>query len=84
MLNGDPSLFDAYLFKADLTKDKKAAYELAQIAVKYNPDSARAWVSLGKLAAKNNDKANLTHAINEVTRLAPGSGDLNDLLKLRR
>jgi len=84
VLNGDPSLFDAYLFKADLTKDKKAAYELAQIAVKYNPDSARAWVSLGKLAAKNNDKANLTHAINEVTRLAPGSGDLNDLLKLRR
>ena len=84
VLNGDPSLFDAYLFKADLTKDKKAAYELAQIAVKYNPDSARAWVSLGKLAAKNNDKSALTSAINQVTRLAPGSGDLNDLLKLRR
>jgi tetratricopeptide (TPR) repeat protein len=83
VLNGDPSLYDAYLFKADLVKDKKAAYGLAQTAVKYNPDYPRAWSVLGKLAAKNNDKAALANAIEMLQKLAPTSADLNDLKKLR-
>ncbi len=84
VLNGDPSLYDAYLFKADLVKDKKVAYELAQVAVKYNPDYPRAWSVLGKLAAKNNDKATLAVAITKLEALAPTSADLNDLKKLQR
>ncbi len=83
VLNGDPSLYDAYLFKADLVKDKKAAYVLAQTAVKYNPDYPRAWSVLGRLAAKNNDKAALANAIEMLQKLAPTSADLNDLKKLR-
>ncbi|HEX4455778.1 MAG TPA: tetratricopeptide repeat protein [Kofleriaceae bacterium] len=83
VLNGDPSLYDAYLFKADLVKDKKAAYALAQTAVKYNPDYPRAWSVLGRLAAKNNDKAALANAIVMLEKLAPTSADLNDLKKLR-
>jgi predicted Zn-dependent protease len=83
VLNGDPSLYDAYLFKADLVKDKKVAYELAQVAVKYNPDYPRAWSVLGKLAAKNNDKATLAVAIGKLEALAPTSADLNDLKKLQ-
>jgi tetratricopeptide (TPR) repeat protein len=83
VLNGDPSLYDAYLFKADLVKDKKVAYGLAQTAVKYNPDYPRAWSVLGKLAAKNGDKAALANAIEMLQKLAPTSADLNDLKKLR-
>jgi Tfp pilus assembly protein PilF len=83
VLNGDPSLYDAYLFKADLVKDKKIAYALAQTAVKYNPDYPRAWSVLGKLAAKNGDKAALANAIENLQKLAPTSADLNDLKKLR-
>jgi FimV-like protein len=80
----DPSLYDAYLFKADLLKDKKVAFEQAQIAVKYNPDYPRAWHVLGKLAAKNNDKATLTEAIAKLTVLAPTSPELQELQKLQR
>jgi predicted Zn-dependent protease len=87
VLNGDPSLYDAYLFKADLVAqkgDKKSAFELARDAVKYNPDYPRAWSVLGKLAAKNNDKATLATAIAKLQTLAPGSADLTDLKKLQR
>jgi hypothetical protein len=55
---------------------------LAQTAVKYNPDYPRAWSVLGRLAAKNNDKAALANAIVMLQKLAPTSADLNDLKKL--
>ena len=83
VLNDDPSIYDAYLFMADLLKDKKAAFEQAQQAVRYNPDYPRAWLVLGKLAAKNNDKRMLADAIGKLNALAPTGDEIKELQALR-
>jgi len=84
VINDDPSIYDAYLFKADIIHDKKQALEQAQAAVKYNPDYPRAWSVLGKAASKLNDKAILMDAITKLTAIAPNSEELRDLNALRR
>jgi len=83
VINDDPSIYDAYLFKADIIHDKKQALEQAQSAVKYNPDYPRAWSVLGKAAAKLNDKAILMDAITKLTAIAPNSDELKELNALR-
>ncbi len=80
----DPSIYDAYLFAADLDKDKIRAFAMAKEAVKFNADYPRAWHVLGKLAAKNNDKATLATAIEKLQTLAPGSEELAELVKLKK
>ena len=84
VISDDPSIYDAYLFQADVNKNKVAAFEAAKIAVKYNADYPRAWHVLGKLAAKNGDKATLAVAIEKLKALAPGTEDLTELEKLKK
>ena len=43
VLSDDPSIYDAYLFQADVNKNKVAAFEAAKTAVKFNADYPRAW-----------------------------------------
>jgi len=83
VITQDPSIYDAYLFAADLGKDKVKAFEMAKQAVKFNADYPRAWHVLGKLAAKNNDKATLATAIDKLGKLAPGSEELVELQKTK-
>ena len=83
VINDDPSIYDAYLFKADIIHDKKQAFDQAQTAVKYNPDYPRAWGVLGKAAARINDKATLADAIAKLKVLAPNGDELKDLERLR-
>ncbi len=79
----DPSIYDAYLFDADLDKDKVRAFEMAKQAVMFNTDYPRAWYVLGKLAARNNDRATLATAIGKLQKLAPGSEELAELQKTK-
>jgi tetratricopeptide (TPR) repeat protein len=79
----DPSIYAAYLFDADLDKDKVKAFEMAKEAVKFNADYPRAWHVLGKLAAKNHDKPMLAAAIEKLEKLAPGSEELLELQKTK-
>ena len=79
VISQDPSIYDAYLFDADLDKDKVKAFERAKEAVKFNADYPRAWHVLGKLAAANHDKATLAVAIEKLRKLAPGSQELVEL-----
>ena len=84
VLSDDPSIYDAYLFQADVNKNKVAAFEAAKTAVTYNADYPRAWHVLGKLAAKNGDQATLAQAIEKLKVLAPGTEDLAELQKLKK
>ena len=84
VITQDPSIYDAYLFGADLDKDKVKAFEMAKQAVSFNADYPRAWHVLGKLAAKNNDRAKLALAIEKLQKLVPGSEELTELQKLGR
>jgi predicted Zn-dependent protease len=81
----DPSIADAYLFAADLakTKDKKKAFELAQNAVKYNPDSVNGWLEVGQLASQLRDRQHLADAISRLQTIAPNGDELKELEKLR-
>ncbi|MFT3691636.1 MAG: tetratricopeptide repeat protein [Kofleriaceae bacterium] len=79
----DPSIYDAYLFKAELEKSKAAAYDAAKTAVKYNGDYPRGWNVYGKKAAMNGDKAALAQAIERLKVLAPSSDELKELEKLK-
>jgi predicted Zn-dependent protease len=79
----DPSIADAYLLASDLTKDRKKAYELAQSAVHYNPDSANGWLYVGKLAAQQRDRKMLADAIGRLQAIAPAGEELKELQKLR-
>ncbi|MBV8762056.1 MAG: tetratricopeptide repeat protein [Deltaproteobacteria bacterium] len=83
VMNEDPSIADAYLFAADLAKDKKQAYAIAQNAVKYNPDSPAGWLVVGKLAAQLHDKKTLADAIGRLKEIAPTGDELKELQKLR-
>jgi tetratricopeptide (TPR) repeat protein len=84
VLADDPSIYDGYLFEADIVKNKTQAFEAAKTAVKYNSDYPRAWHVLGKAAAKNNDKATLADAIEKLRVLAPGSPELKELEALKK
>jgi predicted Zn-dependent protease len=83
VISEDPSIADAYLFAAGITKDKKKAAELLQQAVRYNPDSAAAWLEVGKLAAQQHDKRMLADAIGRLQAIAPGGDELKQLQALR-
>jgi tetratricopeptide (TPR) repeat protein len=80
----DPSIYDAYLFRAEITSatDPKGALAEARKAVEWNPDSAQAWNQIGTLAHKIGDKKGLADAITRVNALAPGSDMLHELQAL--
>jgi tetratricopeptide (TPR) repeat protein len=81
----DPSIYEAYLFAAEIarTKNPKKALELSQQATGFNPDSLEAWRIVGTLAAQLGNRKLLTEAINRVGELAPSSDTLHQLQKLR-
>jgi predicted Zn-dependent protease len=82
----DPSLYNAYLFAAEIVKDKapRKALAYAQRATALDPDNLDGWVSLGQIASKLNDRRTLADAIGKLSNIAPGSEQLQTLQKLRR
>jgi predicted Zn-dependent protease len=82
VINDDPSIYDAYLFKADIIRDRNQALEQARIAIQYNPDYPRAWFVLGKSAAALGDKATLADALAKLQTLAADSPELKELASL--
>ncbi len=81
----DPSLYAAYLYLADITKDKdpKKALAFAEKSVQYNPDLVEGHVMVGTLAAKLKNKKLLAESITKVGDLAPNSEYLRQLQSLR-
>lgn len=82
VINDDPSIYDAYLFKADIVRDKAQAIEQARAAIRYNPDYPRAYVVLGKAAASVGDRATVADAVAKLKIIAPGSQELAQLAAL--
>ena len=78
----DPTLYDAYLFDAELAKAKKPREALAQAqaAVKLNPELLEGWVMVGQLG----DQKLLVDALTTVNNLAPNSPQYQTLEALRR
>lgn len=79
VINDDPSIYDAYLFKADIIRDKNQALEQARTALQYNPDYPRAWLVLGKAAAALGDKTTVADAIAKLQTIAPNGQELKEL-----
>jgi tetratricopeptide (TPR) repeat protein len=79
VLKEDPSIVDAYLFVAELEKDKKKALEQVKLAVSYNPDYVVAWELLGRLAIRMGDRKAQADVVARLTQLAPTSEVLRDL-----
>ncbi|MGN6108679.1 MAG: tetratricopeptide repeat protein, partial [Kofleriaceae bacterium] len=84
-ISQDPSIYDAYLFKAELLreKDPKRAFELAGTAVAYNPDYLAGWEMFGTLAHGLKKRSELATAVARVGELAPNSEALRQLQSLR-
>jgi hypothetical protein len=83
VISEDPSIADAYLFAAGIAKNKPRAYDLVQQAVRFNPDSATAWLEVGKQAAQRRDRRMLADAIGRLQAIAPGGDELKQLQALR-
>ncbi|HEY5924867.1 MAG TPA: tetratricopeptide repeat protein [Kofleriaceae bacterium] len=84
VMDQDPSLVDTYVFAAELAKNQRQALQFAQKAVQFNPDYPGAWLLVGKVASRLNDKKALTEAINRLTQIAPNGDELKELKSLRR
>lgn len=82
VIQEDPTIVDAYIFAAEITKDKKKAYEYAQTAARFNPDYAYAWLVVGRLAHETKDKRTLADAIARLSIIAPAGDELKELKKL--
>lgn len=80
----DPSLYDAYLFLADMLKETQPerAFDATGKAVKFNPDSVVAWQMYGTLAHKLKKRAELGTAITRLGAIAPKSEALRALQAL--
>ncbi|MBA3538211.1 MAG: tetratricopeptide repeat protein, partial [Deltaproteobacteria bacterium] len=81
----DSTLYDAYLFQADLmlrTKDLKKALEKAKKATVLNGDSVQGWQLIGLIAAEQANRKLLAEAIARLTELAPDSPELKELQAL--
>jgi len=81
----DPSLYEAYVYLADIQKDKdpKKALERARQALRYNPDNADAWMYLGIAAHKVGNRKVLKEAVTALGALAPSGEQLKALQQLR-
>jgi tetratricopeptide (TPR) repeat protein len=83
VMQEDPTIVDAYIFAAEISKEKKKAYDYAQTAARFNPDYAYAWLVVGKLAFELKDKRTLADAIARLSIIAPTGDELKELQKLR-
>src|SRR5262249_29702816 len=81
----DPTLYNAYLFYADLVRDTapEEAFDNAKKAVTYNPDFVDGWVMYGSIAHRLRKRQELATAVTRVNSLAPGSEALRQLQTLR-
>jgi hypothetical protein len=84
VIEQDPSIFAAYLYLGDMVKerDPKRALELANNAVKYNPDLLEGWLMVGTVSSRLKDKKRKADAITRVGELAPNSDKLRTLQQL--
>ncbi len=80
----DPSIYDAYLYAADVARGKPTeALSLALKSVRFNPEFVQGWYTVGSLAAKLGKTKDLEEAIKRVAALAPTSEQLKELQALR-
>ena len=81
----DPTLYNAYLFYADLVREAapEEGFELVKKAVTYNPDLVEGWAMYGAIAHRLRKPKELATAITRVNNLAPGSEVLRQLQSLR-
>ena len=81
----DPTLYNAYLFYADLVRESapEEAFDYVKKAVGYNPDFVDGWAMYGAIAHRLRKPAELAIAIRRVNSLAPGSETLRQLQSLR-
>jgi tetratricopeptide (TPR) repeat protein len=81
----DPTLYNAYLFYADLVRDSapEEAFDYVKKAVTYNPDFVDGWAMYGAIAHRLRKPQEVTAAIRRVNSLAPGSETLRQLQGLR-
>ncbi|MCW5807055.1 MAG: tetratricopeptide repeat protein, partial [Deltaproteobacteria bacterium] len=82
-LDEDPSLYAAYIYAAEISKDLRKAIDLAKKAVQYNPRVPEAWFVLGSLASRAKDRALLAESIGRLNALTPGSELVTQLQLLR-
>jgi hypothetical protein len=82
----DPSLYTAYLYRAFLAQDKqrKPAFDLAKRAVELDPDSVEGWGLAGELASKLGDRKTFADALAKLGAIAPTSEQYKQLSALRR
>jgi tetratricopeptide (TPR) repeat protein len=86
-LSEDPSLYNAYLYAAQLSADKndfRHAAELADKAVIDNPDSLDGWLLVGTYAAKLNNVKRLNEAITHAGDIQPNGEVFKQLEALRK
>ena len=82
VIGQDPSMYSAYLYRADVLgeqKDKKGALADALQAVAYDPELIDGWYFVGKYAHDLADKKTQDVAIAKLTAIAPDSPHLREL-----
>jgi len=86
VIEEDPSLYAAYLYRAFMLQQKqnKTALELARRAVELDPDSVDGWALAGQLAAKVGDRMTFSKALGRLGELAPDSEQYHQLAAMRR
>ncbi|HTR51825.1 MAG TPA: tetratricopeptide repeat protein [Kofleriaceae bacterium] len=85
VLEQDPSLYSAYLFRAAMLQDKrrKNAFELARKAVELDPDSIEGWALAGQIASKLGDRKVFNEALAKLSAIAPTSDEYKQLAALK-
>jgi tetratricopeptide (TPR) repeat protein len=89
----DPTIYEAYLYYADIKKNKdagkdrdaelKSALAKAQKAIELNPDFVDGYVMVGQVAYKLGNRKLLAEMLTKVNALAPNSDQLKALQALR-
>lgn len=82
----DPTLYEAYIYVADILigkKDYQKALEKAQLAVKYNPDSVDGYLMIGRVASETKNRKLYGDMLTKINSIAPNSDQLKTLQGLR-
>lgn len=82
----DPTLYEAYIYVADIQigrKDYQKALEKAQLAVKYNPDSIDGYLMIGRVASETRNRKLYGDMLTKINSIAPNSEQLKSLQSLR-
>ena len=82
----DPTLYEAYIYIADIQigrKDYPKALEKAQLAIKYNPDSVDGYLMVGRVASETRNRKLYGDMLTKINSIAPNSDQLKALQSLR-